>query len=293
MESLTPPAAGDPEGRLSRLWVGGFGSWAKQKDGDGVHGYEYDNKGVALGYDHEFDSILGLVAGVSTAFSFGTTDLNDGRTTVDVNTAGFGLYASYTTDSGSFADASFNYSVGKHESKVNLITGGNKKAEFDVKVIQVGARVGTTHITESNWTLIPTVGVRYARYIQEEYEESVSGSPVPGNSYGRISDVYVEFPLELRIQNQIQAGDLIATPELRVGWTYIAKEPDNKVSVGFAGHPLRTDLYGTKSENNYFTAGLGLKVDTLGALDFFANYDINASKNYTGHHLSAGLGYQF
>jgi outer membrane autotransporter protein len=294
INSLTPPSAGGSNGELTRVWAGGFGTWSRQDTANGVTGYSYNNGGVALGVDHEFDTMPGLVVGISTAFSFGTMDVNDDRSTLDINTSGFGIYASYTTETGVFADASFNYGYSENKAEVHLLDNTYANGEFGVRTLQFAARVGKTFLTESSLTITPVIGVRVINYRQGGFTSKVEdGSAFPGNIYDTINDNIVELPLELRIQTELPLGNSIATPELRLGYTFVADRPKGSMSVGFDGSDERVELLTSTPATGSFNAGVGFKVDTLGALDFFANYDLNIANDYRAHQLSAGLGYQF
>ncbi|MDR2350557.1 MAG: autotransporter domain-containing protein, partial [Deltaproteobacteria bacterium] len=294
VSTLTPPAAGSGEIEFNRVWIGGFGTLSRQKDKGGVPGYKYNNGGFALGFDHEFFDVPGLVAGISTAFSFGTLTVNGGWAKVDVDARGVGVYASYALETGTFLDGSFNYGYSDNKSTVDLVGGGTKTGDFGVKTFQFAVRGGRTITTESAMSITPIIGMRYTRFSQSGFTEGVDNRPgFPGMAYGKVKDSILEIPLEVRVSKELQAGTSVATPELMVGWSWFAKKPKGVLSAGFDGNGERTDLVSSRPLTNYFKVGLGVKVDTMSPLDLYANYDLNVSSNYASHRFSGGLGYQF
>jgi outer membrane autotransporter protein len=289
--TLTPPAAGGPED-LNRVWAGGFGTWARQDDRDGIYGYSFRSSGFALGYDRKVAAVEGLTLGASAAFSSGGLDGNAGLSTVDIDTFGLGLYGSYAHGSGFFVDASVSYAVSSNESEVVLVTGGRKTGSFDASVWQLGARFGYAFRTGS-FAVTPSVGIRFLSYRQEAWTEKVTGSAQPGNSYGKLSERLVEIPVQIRIDGTFAAGSATVTPELRLGYTYAVKRPGNTLHVGFDGFPGQAAITGISPPRGSFQAGVGIKVETGGSFDVFANYDLNISKGYHDHRASLGVGLEF
>jgi outer membrane autotransporter protein len=113
------------------------------------------------------------------------------------------------------------------------------------------------------------------------------------NFYAKHSDHQVDIPLQVKFNTTIEAGSARITPELRLGWTFVAKKPDNVMNVGFVGSNLTTRIEGVKPRTNTFQAGAGLKVATDGALDVYLNYDLDAGSGYKHHNASLGLGFEF
>ncbi|MDR1166272.1 MAG: autotransporter domain-containing protein [Deltaproteobacteria bacterium] len=296
-ETITPPSAGEGDIGRNRVWAGGFGNWAKQKDADGIYGFSFKSGGAAIGYDRMVERVAGLVVGGSFSYSVGNLDSNDTLTDVDIKTVGIGIYGSYTLPSKYFFDVSFAYAVSDNESTVALLAGGIKDGSFLINSYQLGARGGLM-IEKGAYLLTPTVGLRYHRFQMEEWRETVSRGAFPGNVFGATSDSVLEIPLELKIATTKNAdnpvsGEAIITPELRLGWTLVAKTHDNVVNAGFTWGPGKTQIFGAKPRRNYFHGGLGFKIQAPNNIDLFINYDFNLGSKYIDHKASLGLGIQF
>ncbi|MDR1166027.1 MAG: autotransporter domain-containing protein [Deltaproteobacteria bacterium] len=301
LDGVTPPAAGSlapsagDSGELNRVWVGAFGVWTDVSDRDHVYGYDYKTTGFALGYDRVVAAVPGLRLGVSTAFSYGTMDTNDNQTSVDINTAGIGVYASYLTSVGVFVDGTISYARAKNDYDTNFLNVGlRKKGSFDIDSWQFGARVGAV-LKANNFQFIPSVGVRYLTFDQEGWTESINNSTLTplANRFEKLSDHQVDIPIQLKINTTIESGAMKFVPELRLGWTIAAKRADDSLRVGFVGSPERAEISGIKPARNTFNAGIGFKLVTGSGADIFLNYDYEGASGFKNHQLGLGVGYEF
>jgi outer membrane autotransporter protein len=258
-----------------------------------VFGYKFHNGGFALGYDRALGFVDGLVIGISAAFSSGKLDTNDGRSTLDIDTQGFGVYFSYTAKNGVFIDASAALAWSQNDSHVNLVTGGTKTGSFDISTFQIGTRLGV-NLEAAGYVFTPSIGIRYLSFRQEAWSEIVEGSQFPVKIfYAKVSDHLVEFPLSIKISRTFETPSVRITPELRLGLTYVAVRPDNVVKFGVQGYNGINVLYGVKMARTTFQAGFGLKIETNSILDAFINYDLNKASGYTEHKASLGFGFEF
>jgi hypothetical protein len=291
LSSLTPPSAGSGD-HYNRLWIGGFGSWADQKDDGDFYGYEYHSGGVAIGYDRHVESVNGLTLGISGSFSSGKLKSKDEFSTVDLSTAGIGVYASYAIQGGFFIDSNLSYALSQNEFDETFVLGGKRTGDFDSDTVQFGLRVGGS-FTMGEFGVVPSIGIRCVYYSQKEWIAKTIDSFLPNQVILKKSDKVIEVPLEIRFQREFESGSVKITPQLRLGITFVAKKPDNRLDVGFVDSDVSFTTYGMKAKSNYFRGGFGLKVETASRLDFFVNYDLSAASKFLDHRISAGLGFDF
>jgi outer membrane autotransporter protein len=291
---MTPPAAGRGS-ELNRLWGGGFGTWAEEDNANRVSGYKFSSGGVALGYDHQVAGLPGLRLGLSGAYSNGKIKNNDGRTTVDLDTLGIGVYGSYTLPNNVFFDASVGYANTKNDYETSLITGGSKSGSFNVNSWQYGFRFGVI-AQGDNWQITPSAGIKYVVLRQGAFADTLNDAAkgnTLANRYKSREDHQVDIPLLVKFNTTVQAGSVIITPELRLGYSFAVKRPDNSLDVGFVGATDTAKIVGTRARDDSFQAGVGLKINTGSTLDVFANYDLETSRGYHSHNASLGLGFEF
>jgi outer membrane autotransporter protein len=291
---MTPPAAGSGA-ELNRVWVGGFGIWSHEDNTDTVSGYDYSGGGVAIGYDRKFDGVEGLRVGLSGAYGSGQLENNDGRTTVDMDTIGIGVYASYIMPNNVFFDANVAYANTSNDYNTNLIVGGEKSGSFTINSWQFGLRGGVV-IKGDNYQIVPSVGVRYLWLEQGSFADTLDAAArasSQGNDYKSRTDYQVDIPVQVKFNSKVIAGSAVLTPEFRLGYNFAVKKPDNAMDVTIIGSPRTYKIHGTRARGNSFQAGAGLKVNTGGIVDFFINYDLDVSDGYYSHNASLGLGFEF
>jgi outer membrane autotransporter protein len=294
ISNLTPPAAGSGD-ELNRVWVGGFGLWAKEDDSSVVSGYDYAGGGFALGFDREVGAVPGLRFGISGAYANGRLKNNDQRTSVDMSTLGIGVYGSYLLPNNAFFDANVAYASTRNEYTTNLIAGGVKTGTFHVNSWMFGVRGGYVFKGDS-YQIIPSIGVKYVFLRQGAFADTldaVAQGNTLANAYRSRTDHQVDIPVQIKFNTTVHAGSATLTPELRLGYNFAVDKLDNAMRVGFVGSPQTFEITGTRSRGNSFQAGVGLKVNTGGVVDAFVNYDLDASKDYISHSASLGLGFEF
>ncbi|MDR0622709.1 MAG: autotransporter domain-containing protein [Deltaproteobacteria bacterium] len=290
----TPPSAGG-EGELNRIWLGGFGIWAREDDSEYVTGYDYMGAGAAFGYDREFSGLPGLRLGISGAYAAGQIGNYDGRTVVDLTTVGVGAYGSYLLSNNVFFDVGVAYAKTENAYTTNLIVGGQERGGFNVHSWQYALRSGVI-VKGDSWQLIPSAGVKYVHLRQGAFADTLdaaaAGNTV-GNFYRARDDHQVDIPLLVKFNATVQVDSITYTPEFRLGYTFAVKRLDNAMDVGFIGATETAKILGTRSRGHSFQGGVGLKLNTGSGLDIFANYDVDAAKGFYSHNLSAGLGVEF
>jgi outer membrane autotransporter protein len=291
--TATPPSAGSAD-NFNRVWVGGFGSWARQKNRGGIYGYDYNSGGFSLGYDHRAEGIPGLRFGVATSFSFGKIDNNDEVSTVDVDTSGVGVYGTYQLDNGLFLDANFAYAHSKNKSKVFTWGGGYKSGDFSIDTWQIGSRVGQT-FDLGTVKLTPTVGLRYLTVNQDRFLERLhnTGSGVLADIFAKKTDHIFEIPVLLKIKGAFETGATKIIPEFRVGYTFVPQKPDRdlKVILGYSDGIM--SVKGMKPASGSAQVGLGVKFEINDQFDVFVNYDLDAATKFVNHNAAIGIGFSF
>jgi outer membrane autotransporter protein len=284
------PAAGSTDAS-NRMWLSGFGSWAAQKNVARIPGYKYNSGGVAIGYDRYLESFDGLTLGIATSYSSGTLKTNDGISKIDIKTIGFGVYGSYALRNGIFFDSLIAYGLSNNKSTVDLMT-DQKLANFNGTTFQFGLRGGYDFKLD-NFEIVPSLGIRYFHYSQDGFAEYAKNGTVLPNVVDSYSDDLVEIPLLVKLRSSIETPSYSLIPEVRLGWTYVAKRPDEDLSVGFVGSPMRYTLSGAQPIRSYFQGGAGLKLETTSNIDVNLNYDTDLGSSFSEHRVTLELGYNF
>jgi outer membrane autotransporter protein len=288
------PAAGYGSS-LNRIWVNGFGSFHKQRDINGMMGYDYNSGGVILGYDREVAALPGLTLGINGAWSHGKLKNNDGLAKTDVDNFSLGFYGSYNFANGFFLDLNLAYGWGDNDSWVNRVVGYQTRGDFDSKSISAGLTAGYKINLTDKVRLTPSLGLQYTHINQDAWSERIL-NPVYGavaNWFGDVKEDMLEIPVNFTLDATINAGSAVVTPEFRVGAVFVADRPSNVLTMGFVGAPESINIYGINTSRTRFKGGAGVKIQFNDLVDLSANYDLEASSHYTAHSGFVGLGFSF
>ncbi len=280
----------------NRIWGGGFGAWTRQDDKNNQSGYKYNSGGFILGYDREFGvSPTGsFVAGLSSAYSAGEIENNDGFTTTDVDTFNVGVYASYNHCSGFFADvnAGFGFSWNDVDT-VDIIATGHKTGEYDTTSFQLGGTVGYAVTLPQEFRFIPSVGLQFNHVNQDAWSERTQNAAQIANSFGETNSNSLSIPVQVRVNKTFHLGNGASiTPEVRGAWIYEAKNPQAQVRMGYVGSSASTTLYGIDVGRSRGLVGAGVKMK-FGKADAFVDYNYEFRSGYKNHNVMAGLGLSF
>jgi outer membrane autotransporter protein len=241
---LIPPSAGsvDP---LNHLWVGTFGSWARQKAHDFNAGYKYNSWGISLGYDRNVASVEGLLFGINLTFATGKLNTDHDYAKVDIDTVGLSAYGSYTYNDLFFVDVTAALARSKSNYEIHVVTGGRKTGEFNTNTFMLGMRTGFI-LNAGSIKIVPSAGIRFTRYNQKAFVEDVHDTLLPANIFEKSTDSIVEIPVEIRFSGTFDAGSTTITPSLKLGYTSMVRRPDNRFLVGFVGSNHRAEIMGAK-----------------------------------------------
>jgi hypothetical protein len=112
------------------------------------------------------------------------------------------------------------------------------------------------------------------------------------NYFDKKTDHIFEIPVQVKLNGEIDLGSSKFTPELRLGYTFVAKRPDNDLRVGIVGSGLRYAVHWIKPPRGSFQAGVGAKVE-VNNIDIFLDYDVNVARGYVDHNAILGVGFNF
>jgi outer membrane autotransporter protein len=290
------PSAGSLD-NLNRLWVAGFGSFVRQKNIDGMYGYDYNVGGLVIGYDREIEAVPGLTLGLNFSWASGKAKNNDGLSDIKVKTIGIGAYGSYEFPNSLYLDASIGFGFSDNDFTSEQILGGRKTADFDSNSFQATLELGYNHALTDNLYLTPSVGLNYVHIKQNGWSERIDYNPynlVIANWFSESKVDYLEVPVGLKLQGDIQtAGGVMVSPDFHVGGVFVVDKPNRDLRFGFVGSNDSTTIRGIDSGKHRLVVGAGLKVQVTDSLDLFSYYDLETRKSYVSHNAQVGAGISF
>ncbi len=157
----------------NNFWFKPFGTWGKQKDKNGLSGYDVDTYGFGIGIDgiNKKDQQFGA----AFFFTKADVDVNNVDQSADINGYTLMGYGSVPVIDDK---TKFLYQLGyswqnTDTSRDTLL--GDAKGDYTSKVASVDLKIMRDYQVNDQWLLQPTVGVSYTHFSAPSYSESGAG----------------------------------------------------------------------------------------------------------------------
>ncbi|MDR2611884.1 MAG: autotransporter outer membrane beta-barrel domain-containing protein [Deltaproteobacteria bacterium] len=291
------PAAGFGD-TLNRVWMSAFGNRSRQKRSNGVQGFTYRSFGIVLGYDREFESLPGLTAGLSAAWSDGELRNDDGFAKTGIRTFNVGLYSSYRFRGGFFVDALAGYGITRNDAEiVQMVGGARKRASYGSDSFQAGLNLGYGFRLTGAVRFTPSIGLNYLHIDQDGWQETVVADPAGtgvANWFGGTRRDFLEIPAMLTLKGRWEtASGTVFSPEIRAGAGFALDRPGTELEVGFVGSGRSTVIRGNESSRTRFQGGVSLGIQVNDTVDVFLDYNAEARRGFVSHSGGLGIGFSF
>lgn len=278
----------EPARRGGTIWAGGFGNWAKQKEKNYIHGYDYDGAGLQLGYEHRLDCIVLGFAGSYTDARLKVKDLD---TRFDGDILNLAAYGAYMHESGFYASGRLGFGYGWNDYKVDMVMGGKKKGDYDNQTYSAAGEIGYSFQLPARFTLTPSVGIDYTHFRQEKWKER--GGRV-NDFFRKRSDHWVQVPLAVKASTVFQLGsDWTLIPEAKVAYLYQAKKSRARIKMGYVGASSTTTMVGVDTGRSRWLLGAGATARYGDRFDFGIDYSFETRSKFHSHGLTGTVGISF
>lgn len=280
---------------FSRLWAGGFGGWNEQKSRENLPGYEYDSRGLALGYEYSRDNFnLGLAA----AYSGGDLKINELGYKNEADVLNLALYGTWLHDSGFYLEGGLGYGHARNDYRVHSLSvpGGVKKGKYDSDAFSLDLELGYLAQLAGGFNLIPSLGLEYRRLKNDSWTESVNQADLVANRFSSGHDSGLNIPVGLRLNKLISfdGGEGFLVPEIRAAYVYAADKSRPSINAGYAGtRDGSAEMLGVDPGHNHWRLGAGLTGQVNDTVDLRLSYDFETGSSFTGHNLTGTIGFSF
>ncbi|MDL2226399.1 autotransporter outer membrane beta-barrel domain-containing protein [Deltaproteobacteria bacterium OttesenSCG-928-M10] len=279
---------------FSRLWAGGFGGWNEQKSRENLPGYEYDSRGLALGYEYSRDNFnLGLAA----AYSGGDLKINELGYKNEADVLNLALYGTWLHDSGFYLEGGLGYGHARNDYRVHSLSvpGGVKKGKYDSDAFSLNLELGYLAQLAGGFNLIPSLGLEYTHLSNDSWTEGVNNAVLVANRFRSGSDSGLDIPVGLRLNKMFACGDDggFIIPEIRVAYVYAADKSRPSITSGFAGTPGGMKMVGVDPGDNHWRIGAGLTGQVNDRVGLNLDYDLETKSGFKSHNLTATVGFSF
>lgn len=274
------------------IWASPFYIKHSMDDKDGYAGYDYDAKGVSLGFDHRFGNFL---AGAAFTYSRGDYDEYDVRDDNTLDNYGFSLYGLYRAAcSGFFGMVSGGYNYGDNDLR-RWVTGagvpGWQQNGNDTNSYYVGGTVGYDFSLSNCFTLTPSIGL----YWEESRGKAFTSTGAIGNvAVSKFDNKAFIMPLELEASYRTRINECSSVGFGAFGgYTYDFKNDGASGSIRYDFiDALPIAVQGMQPGHSSWNAGANFRFDYK-RFEGMLEYRYDGAKDYKAHRVSAELGVKF
>jgi outer membrane autotransporter protein len=284
MDSGSGLSSGDEYQGSRHAWVKPFGSWADQKDRNGVPGYEADIYGLVLGTDKELSK--STRAGVAFAYSHSKVDGNSTiavqRSKVDTYQAI--VYGTHSIDDRTEVHLQADIGTNKNSgSRVINFGGINRTASsnYDSLSAHVGAGISQMVPVAAKTTFVPSVRADYTYLRDAAFTES--GADALNLKVNRNSTDELILAVDGKLIHALSDATKL-TANLGAGYDALSSRSSITASFVGGGAAFRTE--GMEPSPWLMRGGLGVVVNNANGLEVSTSYDIEARKGFTNQTAS-------
>ena len=272
----------------STLWSKAYGSLGKQKEKDGINGFDLKTYGLGLGYENEYKD--GQLLGTGLFYTNANVDINGVSQKTDVDAYSIALYGNnLLKDNKTTIYYQGAYTWQKNDSKRDLFDGTQANAKFTTKILSLDLGVGHKININESLHMEPKLGVTYKHYSNPNYSETGSSANITTNKF---TSSELLGNAELNMGYKINDFSKI-TALAGVGYDF--KNDNNIVTSSFSAAPSNSfDTKGIDNGRWKYVAGLGYDVDVNNQNNINVSYNFQGEgSKYTNHGLALNYRYKF
>ena len=272
------------------VWGKPFGSWAEQKQRDGVDGYKAKSGGIIVGAD----AAVSATDRVGLAFTYANTDL-DGKGVAkqgaEIDMYQLMVYGSHnlnpSTDISWQADVGFNQT----DSSRTISFGGLDRVadgDYDGKSYHLGAGIGRVLALDAKSSVTPTVRLDYTLVKNQAYTETGAGAL--NLSVGKQDAKQFIVSGDAKY-NYAVAQDQTLSLNLGAGYDFLTKR--TAVVSSFAGGGAAFTTVGAAPTKTFLRGGAGFTSLAANGMELTARYDVETRSKFTNQTVSFKLRKEF
>lgn len=272
------------------FWMKPFGSWAEQKERNGVSGYKSESFGAVFGADGALSPALRL----GGAFAYAKSDINSQSTvapqSADVDVYHLIGYGTYKLDDR--MDLDFQADIGQNTNKGHrqiAFTSTVASSDYDSHTAHLGASIGRTYALSEQTKLTPSAYADYTWIREKGYSETGAGL-LNLNVKARTTEALV-LGVKGKLTHQLNdQTSLIAN--LGVGYDTLNKQ--TAITSTFAGAPEAAFVtYGIDPSPWLAHAGFGAVYNTKTGVEIVGRYDAEYRESFINQTASVKFRWSF
>ena len=276
-----------PEDNRWGVFVTGVGEFTNIGNTSNASGYDLTTGGLTIGVDYKVTPNFAL--GINTGYARTGADLTgNGRVTVDG--AKLGLYATYFTGTGFYADAALNGGYNSYDTRRSALQGTARGSAH-------GGEFNALMATGYDWkrgglSIGPAASLQYTYVGLDSFIEHGSLAPLKIANHGGES---LRTALGMKASYDWQVGGVVVRPEVRAAWQHEFGDSSFALDSRFANGAGNTfTVRGPVIGADSLLIGAGVAVLWNERTSTYVYYDGEVARsNYSSNNVSGGVRLSF
>lgn len=267
----------------NKVWLKPLGSWADQKDVNGISGYKMHTSGVIMGADGALSPAARI--GAAFAISRSNVDNNLGTQAAKVDSYQVVLYGLRNLDERTAFNwvADYGYNRNKSNRNINFMA-LTAAANFISDSVHFGAGLDHTFIMNETTRFTPSVRADYTSIHNSAYAETGAGG-LNLALKGQTTDALV-LTLGGKVSHKLSDTSRLTA---NLGLAYDTQAKASTITAAFAGGGAAFTTQGISPAPTTLLGGVEYAMNTSKAMEVSARYDIEAKTGFTAQTASVKL----
>ncbi len=254
-------------------------------------GFDFDTKGVTVGADYKVTNDLAL--GLAFNYEHNSSDLNNDRGNVSIDSYSLSAYGSYSKDR-LYADAVINYGWNSFDIERSIKVTGFRAATANTNGNQFSIRFNSGYnFGENQLAVGPMIGVRYTKVTIDGYSER-NGSILNLNVGDQKADSVI-LNVGAQLSYDFRSPSATVTPYIAANYEHEFANGSREITTELVtqpGIPNRTRT--GEPDRDFVRLSAGVQTQFLNNLSIGVGYEtILGKQDVTDHAVQARIRYQF
>lgn len=254
-------------------------------------GFDFDTKGVTVGGDYKVTDDLAL--GLAFNYEHNSSDLNNDRGNVSIDSYSLSAYGSYSRDR-LYADAVINYGWNNFDIERAIKVTGFRAATANTNGNQFSIRLNSGYnFGQNQFAFGPMIGVRYTKVTIDGYTER-NGSILNLNVGDQNADSVI-LNVGAQLSYDFRSPSATITPYIAANYEHEFANNSREITtelVSQPGIPNRTQT--GEPDRDFVRLSAGVQTQFLNNLSIGVGYEtILGKQDVTDHAVQARIRYQF
>ncbi|MBN1613922.1 MAG: autotransporter domain-containing protein, partial [Deltaproteobacteria bacterium] len=271
------------------FWSQVYGGWGENDGSNIASMYDYDTRGISLGFDKKFGR--NLLFGVAFGYSYTKVEMDTLSNEVEIDGFHGSLYGTINFDPW-YLKGILSYERSDYESTRNItLLGLVANGDYSGDIFSGYLEAGYIYKLDKTLDIIPMVSIQGSDVSTDGFTETGAGAFNLHVSDDSDSSIVSTVGLKVRKVFTTATGTRVI-PEFGARWAHEFSSDEYTMNANFPGST--GSAFAVKGEGpaeNAALLGVGLTTDFTNNLSLYLIYDLSLSDDLTEHRGTVGLRY--